>query len=359
MARTAWVVSVVVALGLAAGDAFAAPTARDREEAGQMVAEAKKAVREGDFKKALKKYKRADELVPQVQFKLAAGKLLADLGHLVEAGAALRAAAEQKAAGAAEVQAQTEAQKALAEIERRTPKLHVEVFKPEASKVTVRIDDKDIEPGTSRPLNPGKHEVVATAAGYQDWQKTVRLDEAEKKSVEISMRAAGEAGAAEPAATPAGPDADKDDRDADKPAAPSVKAARAKGGAVPKWAAWSAWGLTAASLGVGVAFGVYAIQTTNQVLTDYNCLNGTCPGPPFNKDPQQIQNAKDDLSVAKMNGNISTAFFVVAGVSAVGASVLTYFAYQKPKSDDKPEEKEGAHVMPLVGPGFAGVDGTF
>ena len=35
----------------------------------------------------------------------------------------------------------------------------------------------------------------------------------------------------------------------------------------------------------------------------------------------------------------------------------TYFAFRKPKADsDKDKE---AHVMPLVGPGFAGVGGTF
>jgi hypothetical protein len=355
MARTAWGITLAAALTLAAGSTFAAPSARDREEAGQLAAEAKKAVREGDFKKALKKYKRADELVPQVAFKLAAGRILADLGHLVEGAAALRAATEQKPAGAAEVQAQGEAKTALAELERRIPKLHVEVFKPEASKVSVRIDDQPIEAGTSKPLNPGKHEVVATAAGYQDWQKTVRLDESEKKSVEISMRAAGEAGAAAEAGG-AEPEADKGDADDAKEDGKEGAPAAKKSGGVPKWAAWSAWGVTAASLGVGVAFGVFAIQTTNQVLTDYNCLNGVCPGPGFKG---QAQNAQDDLDVAKMNGNISTAFFVVAGVSAVGASVLTYFAYRKPKTGATAEGKDSVHVMPLVGPGFTGISGTF
>ncbi len=328
-----WAGSLSFAIALAASSATAAPTQRDIQEAQQLVVEARKLQSQGDLKQALKKYKRADQLVPQVSFKLAIGKILADLGDFVRASAALHEAMDQKPGAPAEQGAQAEAKKLLDEIDKKTPVLDVEIFKPEAAKVTLSIDDDEVEAGEHR-VNPGKHEVSAKAEGYKDWHKTVRVDEGAKKSVEITMKLAGAAEGA----------AERDERN--KSTGPLT---------VPKWAAWSTWGLTAASLGIAAGFGIVAIQTTNSVLNDYNCQNGKCPGPGHEKEGAQAQ---ADLDVAKVNGNVSTAFFVIAGVSAVGASMLTYFAYRK--SDKVDDEKSDALVVrPLFGPGVAGVTGTF
>ncbi len=329
---TMWSAPLAVAILLAGTAAAAAPSQRDIQEAQQLVVEAKHLASTGDLKQALKKYRHADELVPQVSFKLAMAKIFSDLGDFVRAGAVLREAAEQKPATPAEQAAQAEAKKLAAEIDRKTPRLDVQVFKPEASKVAVAVDEDEVEPG-QHPVNPGKHEVSAKSDGYQDWHKTVRIDEGDKKSVEITMKRVGEAAG----------ESEEPDKGPSRPAT------------VPKWAAWTTWGITAVSIGLAAGFGIMAIQTTNQVLADYNCQNGKCPGPGFEK---QGADAQADLGVAKMNGNISTAFFVVAGAGAVTASVLTYFAYRKvDKVDD--DKKDAVVVHPVLSPGLVGISGSF
>jgi hypothetical protein len=326
MNRRSWVsmASLLAALTVTSATAFAAPSPKDRQEAAQLIAEAKKLATSGDLKQAVKKLKKADGLVPQVATKLEMGKLLADLGDLVKANTVLKEAVEAQATVFLEKRAQADAKKLLEEVERRTPRLEIEVVKPDASKVTLTVDDEETETGQPQAVNPGKHEIVAKAQGYQTWTKSVRLDEGANKSVSITMK--------------------RDDGSDDSEGGSS------KSGSVPKWAAGAAWGFTAVSLGVGIGFGVMAIQTTNQVLNDYGCQNGKCP-----------PDAEQDLKTAKLNGNVSTAFFVVSGVGAVGASVLTYFAFRKSnKSVDEADKKsDEARVLPAIGPGYVGMTGSF
>lgn len=310
------IASLVAALALVTSPAVAGPSPKARQEAQKLAAEAKRLVSAGDLKRALSKLKRADELVPLVATKVEIAKLETDLGNYVGGLDAYDAAIRTKNPTFQEKRALTEAKKLRDALRERTPVLSVEIFKPEASQVTVLLDGEDVEPGEHR-LNPGKHEVIARAKLYQDFTKSIRLDENDSKSVAITMVPLdGEASAG------------------------------SSGGGVPKWAAWTTWGLTATAVGVGAGFGIMAIQTTNQVLVDYGCENGKCPA-----------SAAGDLDIAKLNGNISTAGFAVGGAGLVTATVLTVLAYGK-----KGEATEGeatVEARPLVGPGFLGVAGSF
>jgi hypothetical protein len=302
--------------------AAAAPSGKDRQQAQALASEAKKLVNQGELKKALGKLKKADQLVPQLGTKLEIARLEHDLGDYVAGLATLRAITGAKASGFQDKRAQGEAQKKLDELAVKTPKVTVEIFKPEASKVTLTIDEEDVEAG-EHELNPGRHELVAKAKGYEELRKTLRLDEGQRKTVEVSLRPLGEADASE---------------------------GDSSSGGVPKWAAWTTWGLTAAAVGVGAGFGIMAIQTTNQVLADYGCENGKCP-----------TTAAGDLDIAKFNGNVSTAAFAVGGAGLVTASILTALAYKKSdaKKDEPTEGETTVEARPLLGPGFVGVAGTF
>ena len=299
----------------------AAPSLKDRQQAQRLVVEAKQLLAGGKIDQALKNYKKAEQLVPQVTTKTELAKIQTDLGDFVEALGLLEAAVATPAPGYNEKRAQTEAQKLLSALEARTPKLTIEVFKPEVSKVTLTIDKEDLEPGEHR-LNPGKHVVAATAKGFAPWSKGVELVESENQTIEISMKRSGDEDEAQNG--------------------PSM--------GVPKWAVWLSWGVTAAALGAGTGFGVVAIQTTNQVLADYGCQDGKCPA-----------RAESDLDIAKFNGNVSTASFAIAGAGLVTASVLTVLAYQKrtPTDEAVGEEQSAFHFHPLLGPGFIGANGSF
>ena len=310
--------------------ADAAPSAKDRQEAQVLVGEAKKLLGAGNIEKALKKYKKANQLAPQVPVTIEIAKIQTDLGDFVQALSTLEEAVAAPAMGYHEKRAQAEAAKLRDALQLRAPKLVLEVFKPEASKVTLTIDEEESEPG-EHVVNPGKHDLVAKAKGFETWRKHVQLDEGQKETVEVSMKRAGD-----------------EEGDSD-------------GGsfAVPKWAAWTSWGFTAAAVGVGAAFGIVAIQTTNQVLANYACLDGTCPdiaGKSYIK-----QEGSDDLEIAKFNGNVSTASFALGGAGLVTASVLTVLAYKtrSPADGESADESAMIEARPLLGPGFVGVAGTF
>ena len=312
-------VAAALVASLLATPASAGPSPKDRLEATKLVAEAKRLLGKGELKKALAKLRRADELAPQVLVKVELGKVETDLGNYVGGLDAFDAALRVKTANPQEKRAQADAKKLGDSLRGRTPRLSVEIFRPEASKVTLLLDGEDVEPGEHR-MNPGKHEVVARAAGYQDFTKAVRLDEGDATSVSVSM-------------TPLG----------------GEEVASSSGGGVPRWAAWTTWGLSAAAVGVGAGFGIMAIQTTNQVLVDYGCENGKCPA-----------SAAGDLDIAKLNGNVSTAAFAVGGVGVVTATVLSVLAFGKsPDAESGDAAEARLEVKPLVGPGFLGMTGSF
>jgi hypothetical protein len=113
-------------------------------------------------------------------------------------------------------------------------------------------------------------------------------------------------------------------------------------------------------LGLGIAFGVVAINETNDLLATYGCVENRCPA-----------EAQEDLDTSRLHGNISTAGFVIGGVGLVLGTVLWL-------ADDamaEPEEEAGAdpnaeptedaddvaavRVRPVIGAGVFGLDGTF
>ncbi len=312
-----------MAVVLWATAAEAAPNAASWREAQKLTAEAKALEGRGRTRQALEKYRRADKAMPRIAVKLAMGRLNEGLGDLLAAAAVLREAAEARPVDLGERRAQIEAKKLLDAVEARSASLSIELAAPEGAEVTVTIDEREVEPKEGLPLNPGTHVVAAQAEGYAPWRKTVTLPEGGEKTVHVAL--VREAPAGEPAEQ-----ADKD----------------APAGSVPRWSAWTMWGLTAASLGVGIGYGVTAIRATRDAQDAHGCADGRCPA-----------DAEDDLRAAKLQGNVSTAAFAVAGAAAVTASVLTYFAYRKPPA----AEPAADHIeaRPILTPGFIGLTGRF
>ena len=323
----------LVALGLLLGSpALAGP--RDILEARKLDREAKALIKQGEFKDAAKKYKKADQLVPAPSYKLALARMLVELEDLVQAGDVLADCIEQSPRQWVEKKAHKDCISLASELEDRTPTLEIDVFKPSSDEVTITVDGEEFLPADGRVrFNPGKVDVVAKAKGYEEWVDRVKLQEGDHPALEITMKKKG------------GEDEKKEEDDDG-------------GGGIGAAPAYISWGIGAAGLGVGIGFGIAAIQSTNDVLRLYGCENGECP-------PE----AEADLNVAKTNGNVSTAGFVVGFVGVAAGTVLYLLAGDDsddaPKSDDGDDSDNDDEAMlrlsatPLIGPGFVGVSGTF
>ncbi len=300
---------------------------KDRQNAQKLGKEAKALAVKGDFEEAAAKYREADELVPAPSYKLELARMLAANKDLIGASEVLAACVETEPRQWVEKVAYQNCKKFITEVDERTPTIEVTVFEPSADEVTITVDGESYEPGEG-PVgyNPGKVKISAEADGYEPFDKTVKLMEGEKEAIEITM-------------TKAGATADEDGEDEEDDGE----------GISPVWA-YASWGVGAVGLGLGIGFGVSAIQTTNEVIRAYDCQDSVCP-------PE----AADDLATAKLNGNISTAGFVIGftGVTAGTILFLLSSAMDDDESDAVDDETAGIEATPILGPGFVGVSGTF
>jgi len=313
---------------LAASFALAAPSFAERREAQKLAREGKALVQKKKWKKAAKKFKKADNLNPAPSYKLSMAKMLIELDDLVQAGDVLSEAAASTPRQWQEKKAVKDAQKLLEEVEELIPTIEVTIVEPTDDEVTVQIDGEDFEVSDGAvSYNPGRYEVTATAPGYKAFNKSVTLQEGDQKEVTVSLLSAGPAEDAEEGST---------------------------GDGFGRMPAYIGWGVGVVGLGVGIGFGVAAITTTNEVLILYECQSGQCP-----------REAEADLDRAKLNGNLSTAGFVI-GLAGLGAGTVLFFLADEDDADTVDEGDDSADegmlridAKPLVGPGYLGVTGSF
>lgn len=301
---------------------------KEQREAQKLSREANALAKKGEFKKAAKKYKKADNLMPAPSYKLGMAKMLVELGDLLQAANVLAECAATKARQYQEKRAVQDCQKMAEDVEERTPTLEIDVREPTAAEVVIRVSDEDFDPTDGAvDFNPGTYEVVAVADGYESYTEVVKLGEGDVETLKLRM--VSKKG--------------KDDEDEDGD----------DGGGFGTTPAFISWGVGGVGLGLGIAFGIVAINTTNEVLILYECQNGECPA-----------EAEDDLNAAKINGNVSTAGFVVGLVGLAAGTALYFLADDDADSDDTEgdDEEEGRlriEAKPMLGPGFVGLTGTF
>lgn len=337
--------SVLVIL-LSVSMALGAPDAK--AQAQKLATQGKELVTKGKFDAAAEKFRQADELNPAPSYKLELARMLIEMQDFVGSGDVLRAAVEMSPQQWVEKKAKTQCEELLKEVGDRTPKLRISVYEPEASQVKITVDGSpfDVSAGVG-DFNPGDHQVTAKAAGYQTYDKKVTLKEAATEEIEITMSKGGGGGGDDGGGAP-------------------VEEDGGDGAGITPIPAYVLWGVGAVAIGVGIGFGVKAIQTTNDVLQLYDCEDGQC----CTAENPCTENEKDqfetDLKAAKTNGNVSTAMFVIGGAAVAAGTVLFFFSSAWLDDDDgdggDDEEKEGMlrfEARPLVGPGYVGLTGVF
>lgn len=227
---------------------------------------------------------------------------------------------------------------------------HISALEPRLSKLQlnaestpgllIRVDGNDIPAaalGTPIPIDPGTHQVEATAQGYSVWSTTVQVGEsADLKAIAIPKL--------QPAPAP----------ESAAPRAPAAgEAAGGPGGGEGlRTAGFVIGGAGVAVLGVGAVFGVLAAGQASDAERD----PALCP----NK--QCTPRGREEIEAAETKALVST-IGVGVGIAALGAGAILVLT-------SGPARTEGARaaggpvqarVVPLLGPdgGGVGVLGRF
>lgn len=291
--RSRWTRCLCLALllGTAAPQAALAQDAAELQEARDKFQKALALQTGGDWASALALLKEvaAVRSTPQVRFNIALCE--ENLGQLVAAvGDYELAAADARAANEGEVVQQAE--RRLQELKGRIPKVVV-TRGTNADTATITLDGVTLGDqviGKEMNVDPGPHVITARATGFDSFRTTVRVDEAETKTVPVELTPVAEPPPAPPP-TPNGPAAE-----------PSQPIAGYVVGGV------GVLSLSAA----GVMFGLRQ-SALNEL--ERECTNNSCP--------PDLQDTADRGERYTLWGNITLAVGVV-GVGLGAVLVLTH-----------------------------------
>ncbi len=315
------------------------PSAADLESARALFKQGKDLRATGnpaDLRAALDKFTAAHTYAATPLTALELGRTQAALGQLVEARETLLSVGRSKVESD-ETEKSAAARKEAAELaEQLRPRIpgvsvRVQSTAPEG-KTTLTVDGVavSIVAGTAtRKLNPGDHVLVAKAGVGPDAQKTVTLEEGQMQEVLLAPTYAE--GAAPPVVVVA-------------PVPPHVTEPQPTGGGTGRTLVM----IGAVAAGVGVAAG----SVTGVIaLSKASNVKNACP------DKGEVcgsTGAQSDYKTGRTMGTISTVSFIVAGAGA--ATLLAGLVMPAPT---KTPVGSGVKVEPLVGLGWAGVNGAF
>ncbi len=297
---------------LAAGLLLSASPARaqeggDREQARESARALAKdgytRLEAGDFAGAITLLRRAESLFHAPTHLLYLARALRGVGRLAEAkGVYERIAGEELASYAPDafVNAQREARRELDELAPRVPSVTVRVTGG-GSLSSLRVDESAVEPAAiARPIDvePGRHEIVAVAAGLPPQTRSIAL--AEGEHVEIAFQA------------PGAPEAPKHESWAMQPAI-------------------AALGLGVIGLGVGAVAGAVSASQVSDIRT--RCHGDVCPTA-----------ERDGAETAATIGDVSTVGFVVGIAGAAAGGALLVIALREPPPDRAPVARVTAEL---------------
>ena len=316
--------------------------------ARELANEAKRDFDAGRFEDAGHKFQRAYEVAKVPTLAVWAARALAKCGQLVAASElyrqATRLAPNDLWLGDVQKQAQADAQKELAELQPRIPRLRVRGEGAAGNDVEVTIDEVKLASalyGAEVPKDPGRRRIVGKR-GEETVEQTIELGEGEHKEAVLTFKAAQAEKEAKP--TPGERETDKpkvvqeerrDELVTAKPVPPPPPPPTS-GRAQRMWG-WVAVGVGAAGLLTGAVTGI--VVAADSGLRS-NCPNGVC-------NPAKVDSGS--LSTYNSLRNVSTAAFIVGGVGAVAGVTLLLWT---PK-------REEPRMALWLGPGSAGVKGAF
>ncbi len=330
-------VSLAVALVLAAPLARAGgPSAADKETARTLMEEGRELRDKKDLRGALDRFQRADGImhVPTTGYELA--RVQVALGMLVEARDTL--ARVLRSPNPSEPAPFRAARKSAQELDDslagRVPGITIVVKNAPADDTpTVTVDDVEVPSaviGAPRRVNPGHHVVVAKVTNGNG-RAEVDVREGETKEVPITLVIT----APPPSATP--PPA-PETAETNEPPPPPEEHHRSH------TLTYIGFGLGIVGVGVGAVTGALTLSAKSNLTSECNA-NSHCP-----------PSAYSDLDKANTFATVSTIAFIAGGVGVAVGVVSLFIGGGSSSSEPKPQ---AARVTPWIGPGSAGLRGTF
>lgn len=315
----------MIAMTLATS-ALADPTPQEKETARNLMDEGRE-LRDDkkDLKAALQRFMGADQImkVPTTGFEVASTQ--AQLGQLVEARETLaRVISSQPKPGEPPQfkEARSKAQALDDSLAGRIATLVVSLNHAPPG-VTVMIDGVSFPQsliGLPARANPGHHVIIANAK-TEEGRQEIDVREGERKEITIDLVSRGV------------------DHEAITPETPVAKET-SHGGGGARTAGFVLLGVGGAALVTGGITGVLTFTTQSDLAQ--KCPNHIC-GP----------ESHDELSMANTLGLVSTISFIAGGVLATAGIIMVIVG--KPSA----AKEEHARVVPWIGPGSAGLVGTF
>ncbi len=321
-----------------------APSDSDKATARKLmdVGDAKR--KEGDLKAALEAYRGADDIMKVPTTGLDVGKVQIELGLLLEASTTLlRVSRYKHPEGEREPNAFLEAKTEAAQLAKAlSPRIAEITLTPSGLpadvSMKVRIDGQPIPASANklpRQLNPGSHQLDASAEGFKDISVSFELGEGEKKQIPLSFEVDPNASKTPPPPPTTVPP-------------PPVPPEPSSG---PGAFTWVAFGVGAAGIIAGSITGGLALSRGSELGDE--CAADTAPG-----DTMCSPRLQDDLDSATMLAHISTVSFAVGGAGVV-AGVISLLVGGGSSSSSPSTEPATAQVKPLVGLGYLGLTGSF
>lgn len=246
------------------------------------------------------------------------------IGKLASAWGLYRESADlAKRAGDLKRSAYAEQQAAL--LEPRLPKLTITAPASAPTGLTVQRDGVALgaaELGLALYVDPGAHEVTASAPGFETFQTSVTIREGETETIAI------------PALTPKSEAVVTNEVDAPEPSAPASSSSRRT------YLALGIGGAGVIAAGVGLVFGAQAMSANSQA--EELCGEDlACSATNYDEGRRLIEDGRSKAT-------LSTAF-VIAGGAAIAAGAVLYFTAPRPR------EQTTAQLVPLIHDSAAGV----
>ncbi len=271
---------------------LAAPSARaagpgDPSRAQQLFDEARALMKQGDYAAACSKLAESQTLDPGGGTLLNLGICHAEQGRTATAFAELsRALAQAKSEGRAD--RERTAQKHLDAL---APELcHLTLVMPQSAAsqgLVVELDGSPIdstELGAAIAVDPGPHQVRASAHGHEPWSAAITIAAArDQQRLEIPALVPSAPGPAASVVPPPEqqhlPVAQPTSSTNPKPVLLQVASSPGADSGTPRWVGITALGVGAVAVGVGAYYGIHALNLkseSNQTFSDSMCITPSC-----------------------------------------------------------------------------------
>ncbi len=357
--------SVFLAVGTAAAQTdLERATARDAANNGRAAYDS------GKYEKAIDYLSRAESLVHSPTHLLFMARAQAKLGRLVAAHETyLKIIRESLPPNApkAFVSAQDAAEQEQDTLSTRLPSITVQLKGVQASDVTVQMDGTNLPPamvGIPLPADPGEHTFKASGPTVDADPVTVKVAEAAKQTVTLTLRSNGKKPvlAAKPAAATApaadapkpGEKATIDLNNAGTPPPGTATAGSSGSGSGLRVASYIALGVGAVGVGVGSYFLLKSRGTTDDADALYKLCQKESGSPVCSIPTRRDEYEAKDADAASQR-NIGVGALIGGGVGLVAG--VTMLIVGSSSSDSA--RNDAPRVVPMIGLGSLGIAGKF